>query len=96
MIATTQPIQLGTVTAAETTVSLTLISQPTPSGVKVSAVVIGQRFHRAEGDVCTPVGLPIRVNVADVYALAQSNPAVAVDVVAIQEALGRLVPHLGL
>lgn len=96
MIATTHPIDLDGIAVNETTVSLSLNVTPTDGGVKAGAVIIGQRFHRAESGACTPVGSPIRVNAPDVYALAASNPAIAAEVQIITESLGRLAPHIGL
>lgn len=96
MIETQHPITVGNVTANETTVSLHLNVKPTAAGVKASAVVIGQRFHRGAGDNCTPMGAAIRKDFADVFALAASNPAIAAEVQAITESLGRLAPLLDL
>lgn len=96
MIKTTHPIQLGDIAVNNTTVSLFLTTQPTQAGVKASAVVIGQRFHRAESGACTPVGEAIRLNVADVYALAATDPAIAAEVAIITTSLERLAPLLQL
>jgi hypothetical protein len=96
MITTQHPITIGSVTANETTVSLSLTTKPTSTGIAASAVVIGQRFVRGEGNACTPIGQPIRRDVADVYALAATNPAIAAEVQLITESLGRLARMLDL
>lgn len=96
MIKTQHPITLGSVTADETTVSLSLTAKPTSTGIAASAVVVGQRFVRGEGNACTPVGPAIRRDVADVYALAATDPAIGAEVALITDSLGRLAPLLNL
>ena len=95
MITTQHPIQIGNVTAEELAISLSIATRCTAAGVQASAVVTGQRFIR-DGEATIPVGLAVRKDAPDVYALAGSNPAIAVEIQAITEALGRLAPLLDL
>jgi len=95
MIPTSQPLTVGSVTATETTVNLILQTQLGPDGNKTSATVTGQRFLR-DGTATVPVGILTVKGYGDVFATAQSNPAIAAEVQIIFESLARLAPLIGL
>ena len=95
MILTSQPLTVGDVTATETTLNLNLQTQPGPDGNKTTATVTGQRFVR-DGDATIPVGVLTVKSFSDVFAVAESNPAIGAEVQIIMESLARLAPLIGL
>lgn len=95
MILTSQPLTVGGVTATETTINLILQTQLGASGNKTSATVTGQRFIRDE-PATIPVGVLTVKGFSDVFAAAESDPAIGEEVAIIMSSLARLAPLIGL
>jgi len=96
-ILTTQPISLpGGANAQHTAIGIVI--QPTLSattGVGGSALITSQRYLES-GPGVIPVGPVITHRVADIYAAAAGNPALAGIVTDITNQLAQLVTVLGL